>query len=549
MTTYYISPSGNDANNGLGPDASHASNKPWLTFGKALGAAGIASGDTVYIAPGTYRECVDVAMTSATGQTIIEGDPLNAQSFKNGSGVLLTGGPVIWTAYTSGDTSNPAADNTVDLAGRDFLTFRNIRFVGGSNTSGCCVRADTSYSSDITFTNCSFRLGVNNGNLVNAIAKSSAPAAAMNWLFDRCRFLNTQSTCVVLSAPTLATGADYDVNVIFSNCIAFTTGNYFVQFSQSASNTFKPGGVVVINCTVFAPNGALNIANAGHSTSITSKVYNCIILGANFCLNTATANALVEDYNYGFAGTPRNGTYAAIANSLFYGNIIGRAPMFSIMDEFLDGMLPRPFLYPDSGSPLLGFGSGGSPPSVDGLNRPRPAGGASTSLAVGAFERHDSAVQETSVTQAGSSAAKIVGPGDHDFQIPVDASLTTISVYVRYDTNHATTNKPQIILLANGGIGVATETKTATVGVDTWEQLTFTNFTPTAKGFVTVRCVSRSAAGNGIAYFDTASGGAQGSQDFDYFRMAEPLQALVATGSGGGGGIKVHPGMNGGVNG
>ena len=69
MATYYISNWGSDSNNGLGPDPTHASNKPWLTIAKALGAAGIASGDTVYLCPGTYRELVTVNMTSATVET------------------------------------------------------------------------------------------------------------------------------------------------------------------------------------------------------------------------------------------------------------------------------------------------------------------------------------------------------------------------------------------------------------------------------------------------------------------------------------------------
>jgi hypothetical protein len=72
MTTYYVDPvNGLDANNGLGPDASAVSNKPWKTLAKLLGAAGFASGDTAYLAPGTYREVVTVAMTSATVTTSI----------------------------------------------------------------------------------------------------------------------------------------------------------------------------------------------------------------------------------------------------------------------------------------------------------------------------------------------------------------------------------------------------------------------------------------------------------------------------------------------
>lgn len=52
MTTYYVSPNGSDSNNGLGPDASHASNKPFLTIGKILGASGVGVAYLVPLAPG-----------------------------------------------------------------------------------------------------------------------------------------------------------------------------------------------------------------------------------------------------------------------------------------------------------------------------------------------------------------------------------------------------------------------------------------------------------------------------------------------------------------
>lgn len=129
----------------------------------------------------------------------------------------------------------------------------------------------------------------------------------------------------------------------------------------------------------------------------------------------------------------------------------------------------------------------------------------STSKAVGALELHDTAARETSVVDTGSNAIKLVGPSDHDFPIPVDATSTTITVRARYDTNHATTNKPQATILGGEEIGVATETKTMTAAVDTYETLTFSAISPTAKGIITLRLISRSAAGNGIAYFDTVS--------------------------------------------
>ena len=46
MTTYYVRATGSDG--AAGTSAGTA----WLTIGKALGAAGIASGDTVYVGAG-----------------------------------------------------------------------------------------------------------------------------------------------------------------------------------------------------------------------------------------------------------------------------------------------------------------------------------------------------------------------------------------------------------------------------------------------------------------------------------------------------------------
>ena len=121
----------------------------------------------------------------------------------------------------------------------------------------------------------------------------------------------------------------------------------------------------------------------------------------------------------------------------------------------------------------------------------------------GALEMHETALKETTTTDAGSVGIVINSPGSHEFRIPVDASSTTISVKARYDSSHGTTNKPQAILLANGEIGVTTETKTMTSAADTWETLTFAAQTPTAKGVVIVRVVSRSDTPYGRAYFDT----------------------------------------------
>jgi len=73
--TYYVSPSGNNANSG-------SSLAPWLTIGKATSTA--VAGDTVVIRAGTYNEFVDNS-TSGTS-----GNPITFVGERDGSGNWLT---------------------------------------------------------------------------------------------------------------------------------------------------------------------------------------------------------------------------------------------------------------------------------------------------------------------------------------------------------------------------------------------------------------------------------------------------------------------------
>ena len=71
MATYYVRNDGNDSNNGF----SQGTSGSWKTLTKALGATGITGGDTLYIAPGVYRETPTVSFTSTGSTTYIYGDP------------------------------------------------------------------------------------------------------------------------------------------------------------------------------------------------------------------------------------------------------------------------------------------------------------------------------------------------------------------------------------------------------------------------------------------------------------------------------------------
>lgn len=485
--TYYVSwDHGDDAtNNGLGPDASDGTNRPWKTLGKALGASGISSGDTVHVAPGTQREVVTAAMTSATVETLVLGDPRNVQGFKSSGGVLAQPGEVRWSAFTTSDTTAPSSSPVLTLSARDFLTFRDIVFVTGA--VGISAGA---HSTDIKIDRCVFLHGGTPGN--RTLDVTATAGSSLGWTITNCRFAMGSATGGLYFSAG-AGSADYDLQVEIRNCLFMGPNGGFVRLVGAASN--KPGGIDIISCTFIGQSASLLIST-GSSTSIPCVVENCYLYGTP--LQATATGEIVEDYNIIFAATPRVFTSIG-ANSVSNGSY---ANLFSMGQEALLGFQSKPFGTPSIGSPLLGFG-GSLPATTDAINRPRPSGGSSTNYSVGYLERHDFGAKETSVTDASGTALKLVGPGDHDIRVPVNATSTTLTIRVRFDTNHGTTYKPQAILLAAPEIGVSTETETAAGSADTWETLTFSSFTPTSKGWVTLRLVSRSETGNGIAYFDT----------------------------------------------
>lgn len=477
MTTYYVGPGGNDGLAGT----SYANR--WLTLAKVLGASGIASGDTVYVTPGTYRETVTVAMTSAVAETKIIGDV-------DGSHTSGTPGDVIWTGYTTNDTTAPSASATLVLAGRDFLTFSNIIFIAGGSTA--TITAATVTSTNITFTDCTIMSWA-----TGAVTLTIGFGVNAAWLFNRCRII-CRGACVVATF-TRGTGSDYDTGMVYRNCFMFSILNLAIFHSNTGAGTNFGGGGLIENCTLFSGNNSGVATATSISTTIPCVVQNSIIF-ASTALAATTSGQITESHNLLSATTARSNVTAgtgSISDGSYSINV-------EIGQEKANGRQVSPFFTPMAGSPLLGFGAASSPPTVDALNRPRPAGGQTTN-AVGHLERHNTATKETGTTDAGSVAVTITGPGDHDFQIPVDAVSTTITVKVNYDTNHGTTNPPQAQLLANNEIGYAGDIQTASASTGTWLTLTFGAFTPTAKSIVTLRLISRAAAANGVAHFDTVT--------------------------------------------
>jgi hypothetical protein len=636
VATYYVRKSGNDASAGTSAGAA------WATIGKALGASGIASGDTVYIGAGIYREAVTVGFTP-TGTTNVIGD-VTGQFTGDAGEVRWTGAT---TDFGGASTGIPLNNNT-----KNYLAYSNIVF----RASGSSLAVSNLGGHDNSFTDCAFFYAA-------AMTVTTTVDVASNLTFDRCMFMVVRNaTALTFTLPT-STTADYDANILVRNCLFLVCGTAAITVGGSGANSFKGGGVDVRSCTILGNGAALQTTTSTVSTSIPCTIYDCWVQGTSgsATLNANASGQIVEDYNLlaGYSGQTLRSNVTAGTHSNTIAGIAG-APMFHIGQERIWGGQPRPFGTPVRDDIAYGWGTQGSGPSVDMLNRPRPAGtnrvlftgtataGAATTLTdsgaawgtnqlasavckitggtgsgqtkiiksntgtvltfygnwktnpstdstysiyfgtpsetftctsgstttavqssaswvtdmwagfvlevtagtgngqtttitsnngttltvptlatgldntsqcvvykqtsvnavnqtAGCYERHDTAEKETGTTDAGSVGLVLTGWADHAIYIPVDAASTTISVKARYDSTHGTTNKPQAILDANGEIGVTTETKTMTSGADTWDTLTFAAQTPSAKGWVTVRLISRADAATGKAFFDTVS--------------------------------------------
>ena len=116
MAIYYVRNDGNDNNTGTGTQT----NQSWKTLTKALGATGITGGDTLYVAPGVYRETVTLGFSSSASTTYIIGDPL-ATKFSG-----LTSGSVRVTSYLTTDALGLSGNNLISAIGKSNISFDKL---------------------------------------------------------------------------------------------------------------------------------------------------------------------------------------------------------------------------------------------------------------------------------------------------------------------------------------------------------------------------------------------------------------------------------------
>ena len=350
MPTYYVAPYGSNANNGTSPST------PWLTVQFALGAAsgtnpGLVAGDTVWIAPGTYREVVtSTTLTGSAGNTIkIYGDPTFTRAWTGGSA-----GRVRLTNYIT-DTAIPSGSQAISITG-DYIDIQDLCIDGaptGSlavNTAGCAVMFVS--GGNISINRCVVQ-GLATIRSVGIACYCTSGKKTI--LIDRCAvyagfpvwFYSTSQTATY----------DWDVTLrdsfIFSNIATFGPT---VVFEGASANQIT--GVKIYNNFVFTNTNGItftNIAQVSGTSTILRNNY--ISAGSGIGVTSGSSITISQTNNVILAAT----TYTNISPT----TNTTVAPMFDFGASRVQGYSMLPWFAPATGSPLIGAGTATGAPTVD----------------------------------------------------------------------------------------------------------------------------------------------------------------------------------------
>jgi len=239
MAVYYLRPGG--TGNGTGP----AINQAYGDLQIALGSTGIASGDTLYVAPGDYRVAYSITPdNNYTSYTRIIGDPTGSQF----SGIAA--GRVLFTQRASNDRSISwlTANHLLSL-NKNFLWFENLALEGyyGSTYSVVSIGAGIS---NIQFNKC---LILHNSSAACII--NSGVDKTKNFTFSRCIFDGLGGGNIYQHESAHSNVSNYVYNLTFDRCINYTLNQSIGINSGNFGVSTGPTGLYIINSCGFAYNG------------------------------------------------------------------------------------------------------------------------------------------------------------------------------------------------------------------------------------------------------------------------------------------------------
>jgi hypothetical protein len=350
MATYYVAPYGSNSNNGT------STTTPWATPAFALGVAsgtnpGLAAGDTVWIAPGTYRGTITYGGASGTsGNTVkIYGDPTFTRNWTSGSV-----GAVRITNYIV-DTTNPTAAVTMTVTA-DYIDIQDL-YINGYTTavvaSGGVLKMT---GGNLSVLRCVI---TSNTESTNSGLVFILPDGKNNISINRCSIYSAYCIFVTVNTQTTAPH-NANISIIDSICLYENVGGFI---SGATANQFT--GISSYNSMYLGNGQAAFVFTNPAIASGTSNIFRNNVFtggtGRGIWNNNASTMTVTQTNNVVIAATP-------FTNILPTTNTIAATPVLDYGASRMQGFSTLPWYAPATGSPLIGAGSTTGAPLVDFYN-------------------------------------------------------------------------------------------------------------------------------------------------------------------------------------
>jgi len=281
MATYYVRTDGSNANAGTGS----ATNQAWATIAYAFANMTLTTGvNTLYIAPGVYRESVTLTVTPTASNTlVVAGDPTAAQF----SGV--TPNQVRVTGATSDSAQSPFGVTRIDTNAKPYLTIQDIVIEGGTGGGAPVLLisgTNTTIDRVVVY-------GMQTGGSVGSNIGVEAPNTTGNAISIKNSTIIGGGYGMRLRAPVATSGVS---GIVVQNCriLAGYISTGFGIYVQPSSGTTM-ASVFVTNCFIHGASSGVYFERG--NTTNTHTVQNCIISACGTGINAFSSNTATQQYN------------------------------------------------------------------------------------------------------------------------------------------------------------------------------------------------------------------------------------------------------------